>query len=191
MKNSLKLGKASLHRPHVDQKFWRNHSVALFLEIQAFFVLCNLCKKFKMVTIFDRSKFFGKLDQLLSRVTLWVKNFAEINVCSSVFEIQAFFKKINLNIQNGRHFWQVRYSLKLGKARLHRYRGSKILAKSLYVALFSRYKYFLCLASFAKISKIPSGRHFFQDKFFFFSKIGSATQQSYPVSQIFHQNRSV
>ena len=27
----------------------------------------------------------------------------------------------NLKIQNGRHFWRVKYLLKLGKASLHRY----------------------------------------------------------------------
>ena len=32
VKNSLKLGKTSLHRTPVDQKFWRNDSVALFLR---------------------------------------------------------------------------------------------------------------------------------------------------------------
>ena len=38
--------------------------------------------------------------------------------------------------------------------------GSKILAKSLYVALFSGYKHFLCVTFFAINSKIQNGRHF-------------------------------
>ena len=48
------------------------------------------------------------------------KIFFEIALSSTVFEIQAFLKKIR-KIQNGRHFWRVKYSLKLGKASLHRY----------------------------------------------------------------------
>ena len=110
-----------------------------------------------------------------------------------------FFK--NLKIQNGRHFWRVKNSLKLGTASLHRTPcgskiwlncsmshcfqdtsnfknskwppfltglnffenwvsyskdlpfGAKILSKSLYVALFSRYKHFLCFAILKKIRK--------------------------------------
>ena len=61
------------------------------------------------------------------------QNFIKIAPSSTVFEIQAFlcfaFLKKNLKIQNGRHFWPVKYLLKLGKASLHRHRGSKILPK--------------------------------------------------------------
>ena len=53
------------------------------------------------------------------------QKFVEITLSSTVFEIHAFlcfaFLKKNSKIQNGRHFWQVKYSLKLGKASLHRY----------------------------------------------------------------------
>ena len=66
--------------------------------------------------------------------------------------------------------------------------GSKISSKSLYLARFSRYKYF-CVAIFAKISKIQNGRHFWRDKIFL--KIGMATLQIYPVGQKFRRNRSI
>ena len=68
---------------------------------------------------------FLKLGYLLNRVTLWVTNFVEIALSSTVYEIQAFLWYVifvkNSKIQNGRHFWQVKYLLKLGKASLHRY----------------------------------------------------------------------
>ena len=74
-----------------------------------------------MAAIFGRTK----LGQVLRRGALWVKNFVEIALSSTVFEIQGFlclaFLKKNSKIQNGRHFWQVKYLLKLGKASLHRY----------------------------------------------------------------------
>ena len=65
---------------------------------------------------------------------------------------------------------------------------SKILSKSLYLALFSRYKH-LCFAIFAKISKIQNGRHFGRDKIFL--KIGKTTPQRYPVGPKFRRNRSI
>ena len=59
---------------------------------------------------------------LLCRHTLWVKNFIEIALSSTVFEIQAFlcFAK-NLKIQNGRHFWRDKFFLKIGITTLQRY----------------------------------------------------------------------
>ena len=78
-----------------------------------------------MAAVFGGIHFFGKLGQPLSRCTLWVKNFIEIALSSTVFEIQAFlcfvFLKKDSKIQNGSHFWGVKYVLKLGKAILHRY----------------------------------------------------------------------
>ena len=68
--------------------------------------------------------------------------------------------------------------------------GSKISSKSLYLARFSRYKHFLCFATFAKNSKIQNGRQFWRDKFFFL-KIGMGTLQRYPVGKKFRQNRSI
>ena len=43
--------------------------------------------KFKMATIFGETKFFGKLGWLLCRDILWVKNFVQIALSSTVFEI--------------------------------------------------------------------------------------------------------
>ena len=58
IKNSLKLGKGSLHRPPVDQNFGKISLCHTVLEIQSFFVFCNCCEKFKIATIFDGTKFF-------------------------------------------------------------------------------------------------------------------------------------
>ena len=54
-----------------------------------------------------------------------IKNFVEIALCSTVFEILAFlcfaFFSKNSKIQNGRHFWQEKFFLKIGMATLQRY----------------------------------------------------------------------
>ena len=47
-----------------------------------------------MAAIFGGTNFFWKLDQLFVRVTLKVKIFVEIAPSSTVFDIQAFLKKI-------------------------------------------------------------------------------------------------
>ena len=47
-------------------------------------------QKFKMAAIFGRTKTFLKLGHQLTRVSLWVINFVEIALSSTVFEIQAF-----------------------------------------------------------------------------------------------------
>ena len=71
------------------------------------------------------------MERLVFTDTLWVKNFAKFTHSGMVFEIQVFlcfaiFAK-NSKIQNGRHSWQVKYSLKLVKDSLHRYpMGQKI-----------------------------------------------------------------
>ena len=76
-------------------------------------------RKFKMAAI------FGKLELLLCRDTLWVKNFVKFTLSSTFFEIEAFlcfaiFAK-NLKIQNGRHFGRDKYFLKIGMATLQIY----------------------------------------------------------------------
>ena len=63
--------------------------LARFSRYKHFCVLQFLRKirKFKMAAIFGETKFFSKLAWLLCRDTLWVKNFVEIALCSTVFEI--------------------------------------------------------------------------------------------------------
>ena len=63
--------------------------LAGFLRYKHFYVLQFLRKirKFKMAAIFGETKFFRKLAWLLCRYTLWVKNFVEIALSSTVFEI--------------------------------------------------------------------------------------------------------
>ena len=111
----------------------------------------------------------------------------------TVFEIQAFlcfaFLKKNLKIQNGRHFWQVKYLLKLGKASLHRYPvGQKFCRNSaskflfyeengfkkysyisivLYVYLMTLYFQFCVLHFVSKILKFNMTPIFGEEKFFF------------------------
>ena len=60
-----------------------------FSRYKHFYVLKFLRKiqKFKMAAIFGETKFFSKLGYLLCRDTLGVKNFVEIALSSTVFEI--------------------------------------------------------------------------------------------------------
>ena len=101
VKNSLKLEKASIHRPPVAQKFWRNHSMSpCFRDKSICCVLQFLQKirKFKMTAIFGGTKLFENRVSHSAEVTLWVKDFIKIALSSTVFEIQAFcvwiFEKI-------------------------------------------------------------------------------------------------
>ena len=105
MKYSLKLGKVSIHRYPVGQKFCQNR-----------FILHS----FRDTSIFEK----------------------------------------NLKIQNGRHFSQVKYSLKLGKASLHRYPVNQNVAEIALSRMVFEIQAFLCFAIFAKNSKIQNGRHF-------------------------------
>ena len=63
--------------------------LARFSKYQHFCVLQFLRKfrKFKMAAIFGETKIFSKLGELLCRDTLRVKNFVEIALSSTVFEI--------------------------------------------------------------------------------------------------------
>ena len=146
-----------------------------------------------MATIFGGTKNFWKLGQLLSRGTLWLKNFIKIALSSTVFEIQAFlwlaFWKKNSKIQTGRHFSRVKYLLKLGKASLHRYpvgekfcqnptnkflfykeNGFKKYSYStsivLYVYLMSLYFQFCVLHFMSKIRKLNMTPTFAEEKIF-------------------------
>ena len=101
--------------------------LAGFSRYKHFCVLQFLRKfrKFKMAAIFGETKFFWKLGKVLRRDILWVKNFVEIALSSTVFEIEAFlcfaiFAKI-LKIQNGRHFGRDKNFLKIGITTPQRY----------------------------------------------------------------------
>ena len=63
--------------------------LAGFSRYKHFYVLQLLRKirKFKMATIFGETKFFWKQAWLLCRDTPWFKNFVEIALSSTVFEI--------------------------------------------------------------------------------------------------------
>ena len=64
----------------------------MVFEIQVFLcfvIFCEKIQKFEMA-IFGRTKKFSKLGQLLRRGILWIKNFIEIALSCTVFEIQAF-----------------------------------------------------------------------------------------------------
>ena len=90
-------------------------------------MFCNFCENFensKWPPFLARQKFFENWENY-SRDILWVKNFVEIALSSTVFEIQAFlcfaiFAKIS-KIQNGRHFGRDKNFLKIGKTTLQRY----------------------------------------------------------------------
>ena len=119
-----KLGKASLHRYPVGQKFCQNRSSCTVFKIQAFLVLWFLRKirKFKIAAIFWQVKYLWKLRKASLHRYPVVKSFAEIALSNTVFKIQAFLCFVSfVKIKIRRHFWQVKYSSKLEKASLHRY----------------------------------------------------------------------
>ena len=105
--------------------------LAQFSRYKHFYVLqfVRKIRKSKMAAIFGETKFFWKLAWLLCRDTLWVKNFVEIALSSTVFEIEAFlcfaiFAK-NSKIQNGRHFWRDKNFFKIGITTPQRYPGGQ------------------------------------------------------------------
>ena len=119
--------------------------------------------------------------------------FVEIALSSMVFEIQAFlcfaiFAK-NLKIQNGCHFWRDKLFLKIGSATQQSYPTGQIFVEIALSSTVFEIQAFLCFAIFVKNLKIQNGCHFWRDKLFL--KIGSPTQQTYPVGQKFHRNRSI
>ena len=73
-----------------------------------------------MAAIFGEWDIRWNLERLVFTDTLWVKNFVEIALSGTVFEIQAFLCFVifvkNFEIQNGRHFWQDKFFLKNGSA---------------------------------------------------------------------------
>ena len=113
VKYLLKLGKASLHRYPVGQKFCRNpSSKVLFYEENGFkkysyisivlymylmslyFQFCvfhfmSKIQKLIMTPIFGEEKIFGKLERVVCLVTLWAEDLNEIALSHTVKEIQA------------------------------------------------------------------------------------------------------
>ena len=100
-----------------------------------------------------------------------IKNFVEIVLCSTVFEILAFlcFAIFAQKFENSK--WPPFLARQNFFENWHSYSaeipcGSKILSKSLYLARFSRYKHFYVLQFCGKNSKIQNGRHFLRENFF-------------------------
>ena len=86
----LKIGMATLQEIPCGSKILsKSLYLVRFSRYKHFYVLQFLRKirKFKMAAIFGETKFFSKLGYLLRRDTLWVKNFVEIALSSTVFEI--------------------------------------------------------------------------------------------------------
>ena len=117
--------------------------------------------------------------------TLKIKNFVEIALCSTDFEILAFlcFAIFAQKFENSK--WPPFLARQNFFENWHGYSqeipcGSNILSKSLYLARFSRYKYFYILQFCEKFenSKWPP---FFAR--IFFLKIGMATLQRYPAGR--------
>ena len=100
----------------------------------------------------------------------WLKNFGEIALCRTVFEIQAFFVFCNFceKFENskrppfltGQIFFEHWVSSSL---ELH---WDKNLVKIALSSTVFEIQAFLCFAIFAKNSKIQNGRHFLFNNFF-------------------------
>ena len=122
-----------------------------------------------MAAIFEKGKFFWKLQRLHSLDTLWVENYDEITRSRTVKEIEAnscfaIFGK-NSKIQNGRHFWGGENLLKIAKSTKLRYpvgwkfwRNRSIMVMEIEANL--------CCAIFGKNSKNQNGRHFWGGEIF-------------------------
>ena len=104
-------------------------------------------------------KYSLKLERLAFTDTPWVKNFAEIALSGTVFELQAFlcFVIFARKFKMATTFWQVKYSLKLGKAGLHRYPVGQKFCRNRSISQFFRYKHFCVLHFYKKFesSKWP------------------------------------
>ena len=78
-----------------------------------------------MAAIFEKGKFFLKLQRVHSLDTLWIENFDEIALSRSVKEIEAYLRFAifgkNSKIQNGRHCWGGENLLKIAKSTFLRY----------------------------------------------------------------------
>ena len=109
----------------------------------------------------------SSLGELLCRDTLKIKNFVEIALCSTVFEILAFlcFAIFAQKFENSK--WPPFLARQNFFENWHGYSaeipsGSKISSKSLYLARFSRYKHF-CVLQFCEKFKMAA---IFCEKFF-------------------------
>ena len=123
--------------------------------------------------------------------TLKIKNFVEIALCSTVFEILAFlcFAIFAQKFKNSK--WPPFLTRENFFENWHGYSveipcGSKISSKSLYLARFSRYKHFYILR---KIRKFKMAAIFWEK--IYFLKTGMATLQRYPTGQKYRRNRSI
>ena len=109
---------------------------------------------------------------MLCRDTLKIKNFVEIALCSTVFEILAFlrFAIFAQKFENSK--WPPFFVRQIFFENWDNYSaeipcGSKISSKSLYLARFSRYKHFYVLKFLRKIRKFKMAAIFGETKFFF------------------------
>ena len=140
-------------------------------------MFCNFCakiRKFKMAAIFGKTKFFENwhgysveipCGSKISSKSLYLARFSRYNNYLCIFMFCNFAK--NSKIQNGRHFLREIFFFE----NWHGYSaeipcGSKISSKSLYLAGFSRYKYFYVLQFLRKIRKFKMAAIFGETKFF-------------------------
>ena len=81
----------SLQRYPMGKNFRLNRSISHGFQDTSIFVFYHFCEKF------ENSKWpsFLKIGFIISRDTLWVKNFVEITLSRSVSEINAFLRKKN------------------------------------------------------------------------------------------------
>ena len=144
--------------------------LARFSRYKDFGVL-QFLRKFKMAAIFGGTKTFQKLGHLLSRVTLQYKNFIKIALSSTLFEIQAFLCFVFLKkFENSKwppFFWQVKYSLKFGKASLHRQPMGQKFCRNRSIWYGFEIQAFSVLGFFRKIRKFQIAANFWQVKYSF------------------------
>ena len=117
------------------------------------------------------------------------KYFVKIALSGMVVEIQAFLcfvlLKKNWKIQNGRHFWHMKYLLKLGKASRHRYPVGQIFCRNRSISHGFRNTSIFVFCIFEKKSIVENGHHFWRMKYLL--KLGKASLHRYPVGQKFAQ----
>ena len=157
---------------------WGNNFVKYFCVLQ----FLGKIRKIKMAAIFWWGKIFLKIGSPTHQLPCRSK------ISSKSLYLARFSRdkqRKNSKIQNGRHFWQVKYSLKLGKTSLHRYPAGQKFCRSHSIYGFRDTSIFV-FCDFGE--KFKMAAIFGGTKSFL--KTGSAAQQRYPVGQKLHRNHS-
>ena len=167
-----------LHRVHSLDTLWVENFNEIALSRMVKEIEANLCFAIfgKNSKIQNGRHFWGGENFLKIAKTTMLRypvgeNFDEIALSRTVKEIEtilcfAIFGK-NSKIQNGRHFWEKKNILKIGKSTFVRYPKVQNFDEIALSRTVKEIEALLCFAIFGKNSKIQNGRHFWGGENFF------------------------